>query len=101
MKAKEKAQLRKDITAIMETPTLTLSQFISIFVEHNTLIRLWYKAENGKDGQHVEVIEGDKPMMEHELTKSVYKNTNVIGVTDILYYKSPYLEAVNIVIERP
>lgn len=77
-----------------------VSDFVNNFIEPNTLIRLWYKLPKGSDGQHEEVIKGDKPMMEHELVKSKYKDHIVIGVTDILYFKSNYVEAVNLVIER-
>ena len=37
-------------------------------------------------------------MMEHELIKSEYANSEIIGITDILYLKSNYVEAVNLVI---
>jgi len=79
---------------------MTVKEFIENCVCHNTLIRLWYKTLPGTKGQHVEVIEGDKPMMEHELIKSEYANRIIIGVTDILYLHSHYMEAVNLVIER-
>lgn len=79
---------------------MIVEDFVRAFVEHNTLIRLWYKVPKGEDGQHQEVIEWDKPMMEHELVKSEYNKRTVIGVTDILYLKSNYVEAVNLVIER-
>jgi len=74
-------------------------EFVETFIEPNTLVRLWYKLPKGEDGQHKEVIEGDKPMMEWEFIKSEYKDSTVIGVTDILYLKSPYIEAVNLVIK--
>ncbi len=75
---------------------MKVKDFIEQFVEPNTLIRLWYKFEGG----HAEVISGDKPQMEWELIKSKYANRIVVGVTDILYGHSPYIEAVNLTIER-
>lgn len=75
---------------------MKLKTFIERFVEPNTLIRLQYKIKGG----HEEVIEGDKPMMEHQLLKSEYADNEVVGVTDILYLGSHYLEAVNLTIER-
>lgn len=74
---------------------MTLKEFIEQFVCPNTLIRLQYNVLGG----HEEVM-GDSPKMEHELIKSEYSHREVIGVTDILYIKSHYTEAVNIVIER-
>lgn len=76
---------------------MNLKNFINQFICHNTLIRLWYKADTAG---YIEVIEGDKPKMEHEWVKTEYANNLVIGVTDILYVKSHYVEAVNIVIKR-
>jgi len=75
---------------------ITLKEFIEQFVEPNTLIRLWYKVKGG----HKEVVPNDKPEMEHQLAKGKYAERKVIGVTDILYLKSPYIEAVNIVIKK-
>ncbi len=75
---------------------MKVKEFISKFVEYNTLIRLWYKTKGG----HTEVIKGDKPMMEHQLVNSDYADKEVVGVTDILYQHSHYAEAVNLVIER-
>ena len=77
---------------------MTLENFINEFIVHNTLIRLWYKDENSNF--YVEADGIDKPKMEHELVKTKFKNKEVIGITDILYERSPYIEAVNIVIER-
>lgn len=74
---------------------MTLKQFIENFVEPNTLIRLQYKLKDGH-----EEVDGDNPQMEWELKTSKYANRKVIGVTDILYLKSNYQEAVNISIER-
>ena len=79
---------------------MIVKHFIENFVEHNTLIRLWHKVPKDRRGQHEEVIPGDKPMMEHKLIKSVYADSHVIGVTDIVYPHSHYAEAVNLVIER-
>lgn len=75
---------------------MKVEEFIRTFIEPNTLIRVWFKIKGG----HEEIIKGDKPMMEHELIKTKYANKKVIGITDILYRKSPYIEAVNLVIER-
>lgn len=74
---------------------MDLNEFIENFVCPNTLVRLQYNTEGGH-----EAVNGDNPEMEWKLKKSEYANRKVIGVTDILYYKSPYPEAVNIVIER-
>ncbi|KKN79691.1 hypothetical protein LCGC14_0337130 [marine sediment metagenome] len=79
---------------------MEVAEFVKTFIERNTLVRLWYKKSKGMVGQHKEVIKGDKPMMSWELEKSKYKKRVVIGVTDILYLKSPYVEAVNLVIKR-
>ena len=75
---------------------MKLKNFIEKYVEANTLIRLWYK---GINSTHIEVIPNDRPLMEHELVRSIYKNYKVVGVTDILYHGSNYVEAVNIVIK--
>jgi len=75
---------------------MNVKDFVENFVEPNTLIRLQYKVKGG----HMQVIEGDKPMMEHELIKSKYADSVVIGVTDILYLDSHYKEAVNLTIEK-
>jgi hypothetical protein len=79
---------------------MTVKDFVNSLVEPNTLIRLWYKVPKGEKGHHEEVIHGDKPMMEHQLVKGEYADKNVIGITDIFYRHSPYVEAVNLVIER-
>lgn len=79
---------------------MLVKEFVEKFVERNTIIRLWYKLPKGSGGVHEEVIEGDKPMMEHELVKSEYNDREVIGVTDILYGNSHYVEAVNLVIKK-
>ena len=75
---------------------MTVREFINTLVEPNTLIRLLYKTDTG----HEEVIKGDKPKMEHQLKRSIYSEREVVGVTDILYLKSHYAEAVNLVIKR-
>ncbi len=75
---------------------MELKEFIEKFVCPNTLIRLQYNIKGG----HEEVEHGDKPEMEWKLKDSKYANRKVIGVTDILYPKSHYSEAVNVVIER-
>ena len=72
---------------------MNVKDFIENFIEHNTLIRLWYKTGTG----HEEVITGDKPMMEHQLIKSNFAAREVVGVTDIYYHKSHYVEAVNLI----
>jgi len=74
---------------------MKLKEFIETFVCPNTLIRLHYKTKSG----HEEV--GDFNLtMEWELKDGEYKDSVVIGVTDILYPGNNYPEAVNIVIER-
>lgn len=87
---------------------MKLKLFIEKFVCKNTLIRLWFKHENG----HIMVTdEPDKDKlhsgvcMEWEILSGVawqskYANCKVVGVTDILV-DSFYKEAVNIVIEKP
>lgn len=87
---------------------MKLKLFIEKFICKNTLIRLWYKTEDG----HVMITdESDKDKlhksvcMEWELLsgavwQSKYANHYVVGVTDILV-DSFYKEAVNIVIEKP
>ena len=79
---------------------MKVRDFITELVDSNTLIRLWYKVPKGIKGVHEEVIEGDKPMMEHQLIKSEYKDMEVVGVTDIFYRHSSHVEAVNLVIKR-
>ncbi len=74
---------------------MIVTGFVGNYIQHNTLIRLWFPVKNGYE----EVIKGDKPMMEHELIKTIYADIEVIGITDILYEKSNYIEAVNLVIE--
>lgn len=74
---------------------ISVKDFVRYFVEPNTLVRLWHKVNGG----HKEVIEGDKPIMEHELIKTKYAISKAVGVTDILYLKSHYIEALNLVIE--
>ena len=75
---------------------MELKEFIEKFVCPNTLIRLQYDIQGG----HEEVVKGDKPQMEWQLKGGKFSDREVIGVTDILYPKSHYSEAVNIVIER-
>lgn len=74
---------------------MTVREFVNTLVEPNTLIRLWYKTDTG----HEEVIKYDKPTMEHQLKRSIFSEREVVGVTDILYLKSHYAEAVNLVIK--
>ena len=74
---------------------MKLKEFIENFICPNTLVRLQYKIKGGH-----EEVNGDNPEMEWKLKDSEYANRRVIGVTDILYPKSHYSEAVNIVIER-
>jgi hypothetical protein len=73
---------------------MNLKDFIEEFIGHNTLIRLWYKHGPG----HV-MVNGDKPEMEWEVQKGKYANNQVKYIKDIVI-RSPYSEAVNIVIER-
>jgi len=81
---------------------MKLKEFVEKFVEHNTLIRLLYK---NKGGHEVVLNDWDDVSMEHELLKGKgkfknYADHKVRGVTDVLVVKSPYSEAVNIVIEK-
>lgn len=74
---------------------MKLKEFIENFVEPNTLIRLHYKIQGG----HEEVC-GEKPQMEWKLKVGEYADREVVGVTDIVYLKSHYTEAVNLTIQR-
>lgn len=77
---------------------MKVSEFIEKFVSHNTLIRLWYRNED--DNNHLYEVNGeDKPMMEHQILKTIFADKEVVYVTDILYPNSPYIEAVNLVIK--
>lgn len=69
---------------------MELKEFISKFVEPNTLIRLWTKVDSGHN-------QLENPQMEWKLVKGEYANYIVIGVTDILV-SGNYPEAVNIVV---
>ena len=74
---------------------MILKEFIEKFILPNTLCRLLYKEKNG----FIEV-EPDVHYMEHELINCKYSDREVIGIKDIYFYKSHYMEVVNIVIER-
>ena len=75
---------------------VTVKEFIENFVEPNTLIRLQQVIPGG----HKEIIPGDKPMMEWKLKDDKkYRDREVVGVTDILYPHSHYVEAVNLTIK--
>lgn len=75
---------------------LNLKDFINTYIELNSLIKLQYKVGNN----YKQVLPDEGVMMEHELSKSHYKDCIVIGVKDILYLDSHYKEAINIVIEK-
>lgn len=85
---------------------MNLRELIESVIYSNTLIRLWYKCEEGEDCAHIMVGENqDVVAMEHETLKGEgpfgeYLDNRVIGITDILIPKGSYTEAVNIVIER-
>ena len=79
---------------------MIVEEFTRAFIAKNTLVRLWYKLPKSEVGEYIEVIGSDEPMMEHELLNSEYKNRTVIEITDIYYYKSPYVEAINLVISK-
>lgn len=86
---------------------MLLEGFIEEFVCKNTLIRLWYKCEKGKNCSYVPVIESEEDVVSMEWStlkgEGPFKNllsNKVIGVVDILVRDSNYSEAVNIVIER-
>ena len=74
---------------------MTLKQFILIFIEPNTLTRLWYKC----DGGHEMIKDIEQPQMEWQLVESEYADNVVTGITDILI-EGHYVEAVNIVIKK-
>jgi hypothetical protein len=71
---------------------MTLKEFITNYVETNSMIRLWYK---NKDSSHTEIT--DKPLMEWELLKSKYADVEVLNITDI--FNRSYPEAINIVLK--
>ena len=81
---------------------MTLKEFIDNYVCKNTLVRLWKPVKGG----HEMLVENDESVcMEWEISQSrnnkwqiKYKNTKVIGVTDILV-EDFYREAVNIVLD--
>ena len=80
---------------------MNLVTFITTFVRPNTIIRLWIEAVEGhrllvdhsgkETGMEWEIIDGSG-------WQAVFRNWEVIGVTDILCESYP--EAVNIVIQR-
>jgi len=77
---------------------MILKDFIKEFVCPNTLIRLHYKSEIR--GISFESANNEEPEMEWKLVDSEFANSEVIGVTDILYLNDHYSEAVNIIIKR-
>lgn len=79
----------------VDKEAFVLKDFIKNFVGKNTLIRLWYKNESG----HTQV-DGDNCKMEWELSKSEFADCKVLYVKDIIVIGTPYLEAINIVIEK-
>lgn len=85
---------------------MNLRTLIELAIHHNTLIRLWYKCEEGQDCAHIMVAESeDIVSMEHAVLKGEgpykdYVDNEVIGITDILMRGGSYPEAVNIVIKR-
>jgi hypothetical protein len=79
---------------------MIVEEFTRAFIAKNTLVRLWYKLPISEGAGYNEVIGIDKPMMEHKLLNSEYKTRTVIEITDIYYDKSPYVEAINLVISK-
>ncbi len=81
---------------------MTVIDFISQYVQHNSIVRLVYKNPGG----HRTVLnyEWDVVSMEHEITKgrgkfAAFTKHKVIGVASILTHGS-YADAINIVIEE-
>jgi hypothetical protein len=71
---------------------MKLKDFITNYIETNSIIRLWYKNE---DSSHTEIT--DKPLMEWELLNSKYADIEVLNITDI--FNRSYPEAINIVLK--
>jgi hypothetical protein len=80
---------------------MTVIDFISQYVQHNSLVRLVYKNPNG----HKTVLnDWSDVSMEHEITKgrgkfAAFTKHEVVGVASILTPGS-YADAINIVIEE-
>jgi hypothetical protein len=89
--------MRKIISKLSPPRKLTLKEFIKRFVEPNTLVRIWVKANDGiHQHENTGVLE-----MEHRLLRPYwdsFTSRKVIGVTDILC-PDRHPEAVNIVLE--
>ena len=73
---------------------MKLKDFITKFIEPNTLIRLWYQIEDGHKG-----VDEDNVKLEHEVKKSKYAECKVVYITDI-FIGGLHSEAVSIVIEE-
>tara|TARA_R110000868_G_scaffold74337_5_gene214949 strand:- start:13152 stop:13412 length:261 start_codon:yes stop_codon:yes gene_type:complete len=85
---------------------MTLENFIKDLVCRNSLIRLWYPNPSD-DGHSIVVYDKDWDIvsMEWEALKGEgafkdYLQHTVVGVSDIYMNKSPYVEAINIVIKK-
>ena len=79
---------------------MKLKDFVSKFIEPNSVIRLWKPI---KGGHEMIANHNDDVCMNWEITDEIgiykdYINNEVKGVTDILMSKSNYMEAINITI---
>lgn len=79
---------------------MKLDEFIEIYIEHNSLVRLLYKE---KSGHRIVLDTWDDVSMEHEILKGKgkfkdYINYDVKGITSVLV-GGPYSEAINIIIK--
>ena len=84
----------------------SLYEFISSFVQRNTLVRLWKKIERGNELILMEETQEDGTpreccmewqILSNQCSHAQYINCRVLGVTDIICDKDR--EAVNIVID--
>lgn len=79
---------------------MKLKDFVSEFIEPNSVIRLWKTTKGGHD---LIAKNDDDVSMNWEITDEIgiykdYVNNEVKGVTDILLPDSFYKEAINITI---
>jgi hypothetical protein len=82
---------------------MKLEEFIEKFIQPNSLVRLLHRDEDG--GYKTILEDWNCVSMEWEISQGKsdnrhYINNNVIGIKDIIVYKCPYSEAINIVIEK-
>ena len=83
---------------------MKLGEFIEKFIRPNSLVRLIHIHE---DGDHMTALSGgwNCVSMEWEILQGKgdnrhFINNEVIGIKDILVRHNPYIEAINIVIEK-